>query len=415
MGFCLCLLFYANVAGKWEMDMVTAKVQGCIEKCKSDSSINEKHLETARNAAKIIKSGTIPEELQDWIWGNCHFQMVRQLRFDLERDPQLPDRIEDDVPRLAREACHCKCKQTSLAVVTSTPTTVDPPKSITEYLRCAGECSRNRSAITAEDHSHAISRLSQCGVVGLRDLFDPALLEQLREAWESWKTKETFSGFSMEKMRNWGSLRGDREEIWLPFTKPFSDPRLIRNPKLVRLLEAGLDVARGERAVLDYATVINSESGVAITQDIHTDVALPRSHLELHLPLADVTQAKGPTLFCPCTHSYHQKWRHFTDGHTVYQRFGLDGRCEHQPETHFNATSTFGEATLYDSSLFHKGLANRSPGDRPVLVIAFAASMREVALRNHEGDLATSFPVAHSELQKFRRHGVQSHGAHGEL
>ena len=37
--------------------------------------------------------------------------------------------------------------------------------------------------------------------------------------------------------------------------------------------------------------------------------------------------------------------------------------CERFPNTHYDATSTFGEVKLYDSAMFHRGLANTGEMD----------------------------------------------------
>jgi len=76
--------------------------------------------------------------------------------------------------------------------------------------------------------------------------------------------------------------------------------------------------------------------------------------------------------------------------------------CEQYGNTHYDATTSFGDVTLYDAALYHKGLANTASTDRPVLALAFAASEMEATKRNYKGSLASDFPKADEELQKWK-------------
>merc|ERR1711933_656988 len=57
----------------------------------------------------------------------------------------------------------------------------------------------------------------------------------------------------------------------------------------------------GPNAVFDHMSVISAQAGIK-AQDLHSDVGRARRHLEVHVPLADVTESMGPTLFCPASH-----------------------------------------------------------------------------------------------------------------
>ena len=76
--------------------------------------------------------------------------------------------------------------------------------------------------------------------------------------------------------------------------------------------------------------------------------------------------------------------------------------CERFPNTHYDATSRLGEVKLYDSAMFHRGLANTGTVDRPILVLAFAASAKEATQRNYTGHHTTELLTAGQEAEKFR-------------
>ena len=127
-----------------------------------------------------------------------------------------------------------------------------------------------------------------------------------------------------------------------------------------------------------------------------------RRHLELHLPLTQVPLTMGPTRFCPCTHHLARPGPGAAK-RTVLQRFGLGKLCELNRETRYDATTRLGEATVYDASIFHKGMANNATTSKPVVVVAFAASPQARTDRNYTGHLAGSFPGAVGAVDRFRR------------
>merc|ERR1712151_751908 len=86
-------------------------------------------------------------------------------------------------------------------------------------------------------------------------------------------------------------------ELFLPFDQNLPDP-----------LSDGITTAIlakyiGEPFSLDYVSVLNARAGVAGAQELHSDVPFfPRTSLSVHTVLEDITDAMGPTMFCPCTH-----------------------------------------------------------------------------------------------------------------
>ena len=151
---------------------------------------------------------------------------------------------------------------------------------------------------------------------------------------------------------------------------------------------------------MDHVTAIVSKHGVTEAQALHGDVGHLARHVEVHIPLQDVSLAMGPTLFCPCT---QQDSTNTTPTASVVQKvFALGAKCEEFENTHYRAVSQLGDVTLYDASVRHKGLANTADVDRPVLVLAFASSLRQADERNYHDNLMGRLPVAGREMFKFR-------------
>ena len=120
-------------------------------------------------------------------------------------------------------------------------------------------------------------------------------------------------------------------------------------------------------------------------------------HLELHIPLCKVTLPMGPTRFCPCTHNHRQ-------------RPVLRKACEEFANTHYDANSNLGELTLYDGAVVHRGLANAAAEDRPVLVLAFAASLDSAQTRGYIDHLEEKLPRAYDEAIKYIMEFMEQHG-----
>jgi len=137
----------------------------------------------------------------------------------------------------------------------------------------------------------------------------------------------------------------------------------------------------------------------------------------VHIPLVNVSHTLGPTRVCPCTHGdfttldqdvFKQKRVLLKNLYVKSAGGGREYTCERFGNTHYNATSKFGDIKLYDASLFHRGLANTGSEDRPMVVLAFGASAHEVAQRQYakQGNLKQRSPKLLArmaeEAEKFR-------------
>jgi len=271
-----------------------------------------------------------------------------------------------------------------------------PPADVQEYLQCAIECSPGVPLDLSDGHAAVLSRLHRCGVVHLHNLFPVLLLKEMSEAVEQLRGGQ-YASMGYDDLHDVATLRGGRVEIWLPHVAPFNDETLIQTP--LRHLIDGYFGGSGGLSVLQYATTIISKHGVTEDQELHSDVPQRGRHLELHIPLVDVTLEMGPTRMCPCTHG-SQVPGSLLDHKEI--RESLGELSEEFNSTHYDAVTQLGHISIYDGAIQHKGLANRAQLDRPVVVFSFASSHEVEVLRNHTGHLPSRLPIAARELNKFK-------------
>ena len=306
-----------------------------------------------------------------------------------------------------------------------------------EYLEWAIRCSPGPSLTLSQGHAEALSTLASCGVVHLRDVFPVKLLNDLAAAVAQLRQQGSFGGIDLSHLDDIGALRAGREQIWLPFMPPFSSHELLMALPLQKLIKAYFDEhsgqAGGRRTVLQHATSIVAKATVAKDQELHTDgeppcplaslritaspspssVKHPGRHLELHIPLKAVSANMGPTRMCPCSHGGHLNVDGKNATEVRLKRLLVrklhskvtaedEDTCERFSNTHYDVTSQLGEVKMYDSAMFHRGLANTGSVDRPIIVLAFASSIEEATERNYTGHLESELDTAKQEMNKFR-------------
>lgn len=243
---------------------------------------------------------------------------------------------------------------------------------VTNAKQCAGAGFRTASEI--------VTALEQCGVVHLENAVPGDILGQVQKACSS------IRGNSQEDSRrtDFGNLRGGRLETWVPFQPPFNDTRLLQVPGVMSAIKSYL----GPEAVLDHVSVITAAGKPAMDpQKLHADVGLVRQHLEVHIPLVDISAQMGPTVFCPASHGLAQKGRAgWTSGVeralsswylTPIARCGQDASISYAPPL------KMGQMTIYDANVFHGGTANRAGVERPVLQLSYSMSPSATAERDY--------------------------------
>ncbi|CAE8604323.1 unnamed protein product [Polarella glacialis] len=276
-----------------------------------------------------------------------------------------------------------------------------PPEGLVEYAQCAARCQQNSTFDANATDEEVQAALTRCGVVHLRGALEPQLLQVVRSAWAELRTGGSFSGFKPEDLLDGSHVRAKRDEVWLPFVEPFNNPGLLSISRVSSLLSEYL----GAKPLLDHVTVISAAPGRVQEQVLHGDVIRGRSHIEVHVPLEPVSQEMGPTRFCPCTQNllHHDT----AAGRTVYRHFGLQRHCSIWKNLFYDFLPVLGDVTVYDSSVFHAGLANTATTERPVLCLAYVASKELLSERNYTSGIlqsksAEARELAMREVRKFR-------------
>jgi ectoine hydroxylase-related dioxygenase (phytanoyl-CoA dioxygenase family) len=166
----------------------------------------------------------------------------------------------------------------------------------------------------------------------------------------------------------------------------------------------------GPNVVLDHVSVITASGAAKTPQSLHADVGFVGEHVEVHLPLVDMTADMGPTLFCPASHGLAQRGK---AGMTSGVERALDmwyltqgARCGTTSETSYAPALKMGQATIYDANVFHGGTANHAGKDRPVLQLSFSRSPQSRDERNYTrntfNDNKEAREAVLKEIQAFR-------------
>lgn len=218
--------------------------------------------------------------------------------------------------------------------------------------------------------SEVVTALTLCGVAHVSiGLFDVEFLQQLLDSYKMFRRGSS----PMERVDR-GRLRAGREEFWPPFQWPFNASQLLRPSWLKSLMQEYL----GTDATFDYMTVLVAPAAGRESQDMHQDTQEMQRHVEIHVPLVDITPEMGPTVFCPGSQGIMQcsdaiKWYFF------------DLNCSGDSSLSYALPLRVGQVTLYDGTVFHGGSANLGQVDRPVLQLSWAANEESATRRNYAG------------------------------
>lgn len=277
----------------------------------------------------------------------------------------------EDQQSLIMEKCMWRCRvskksKEELGDVPPIDSYSELPARLQEYHQAVAKC------VTAGTRTlnETISALSLCGVAHLDSgLFNVELLQQVLLAYKALTQNSTQTLDRVDRRH----LRAGREEFWPPFEWPFNASSLLRPSWLTSLMREYL----GTDAMLDHMTVLVAPATKSPqAQDMHQDTGQLRRYVEIHVPLADITKAMGPTRFCPGSHGMMQcsnaiKW------------YFLYCNCSEEPSLSYALPLHSGQVTLYDGTVFHGGTANSAGVDRPVLQLSWAADKDSVEERNY--------------------------------
>lgn len=236
-----------------------------------------------------------------------------------------------------------------------------------ELQQCASQCAKRGVSVAAADPNAAelaVGTLKRCGVVQLENAFDPELLDRVQRGIDSLygQTK------SYTKLLDQEQLHDGRHQVYLPFASPFKSRQALGISDLVFsvLSEYFQDMKFG----IDHVSVLTSSSGSG-NQTLHPDVPYFKGlTVSVHTALRDITMDMGPTYFCPCTGEALERseWPA-----SAAIKMSILKRKECIASSFVPSLTRRGTITIYDGAMFHKGLANGSDKDRPVLKLEVGA------------------------------------------
>lgn len=265
------------------------------------------------------------------------------------------------------------------------------PQQITDYVSCATGCRQDLTRLASgkvPTPDEAAGILRRCGVVHVQ-ASDADFVTEVRNRYEDMRKGRY--GPSIDKLMDLKNppLRSGREEIWVPYEQPFSRfTEILADPVLAEVVSTFFNHST---VVVDHVNVINAPGGsVTERQSLHSDIGIPGKHLEIHLGLATGGLAPlemGPPRFCPCTNNRVD----LRDPHerTIRRYFGGNQFCTQNEELNWvlhkgvAVRNSNPWVVIYDADVYHQGLENVSPRDRPVMVIALTSTLAEVHERNY--------------------------------
>lgn len=262
---------------------------------------------------------------------------------------------------------------------------------VRKHLRCAEKCaSQARLTVLVgaewkDSVERAVSLLEECGLVHLVGTVWPdGSFERWRDAVALLKAAPLAKQAELSK-----KVRAQRTEMFLPMDAS------LPNPLAEGMVPAVLTKYVGGAVSLDYVSVLDAKAGVADTQLLHYDVPFfPRTSLSAHTALEEITEAMGPTIFCPCTHSvtgwdrnppaeFEEAVRLASALRSAIRSTGSAAERRCLGAVYLPKSLPAGTVTLYDGALLHAGLANVASRDRLVFNVNYAAPPGYEVVRNY--------------------------------
>lgn len=266
------------------------------------------------------------------------------------------------------------------------------PPDVLEYLDHASHCAKGG----LHQLQDAPKGLELCGTVHLdKGAIDADLVASVSTAFEELRKDSTKYAARVDS----GHVRAGREEFWPPCTWPFNSSDLLQPPALMPILRSYL----GPNVVFDHISIINAKaSDRPQPQELHSDVGRVRRHVEVHLPLVDVSEDKGPTMFCPASQGRAleagRQERTGSEFAVEWWYLSPGKKCADNETLSYKQTLKMGQVTIYDANVFHAGTANRAKTDRPIMQLSWAADTTVREERNYFGDAFKRDDVARKQL-----------------
>ncbi|EGD83458.1 hypothetical protein PTSG_04065 [Salpingoeca rosetta] len=223
--------------------------------------------------------------------------------------------------------------------------------------------------LTAATARRIFLLLRICGVVALREVMQPAVLDRIYNAY-----KDDFARFQSDLQRRSDSTNGewtdaaerstDRYEVKFPLRYPYTDDAFTAN----RVIIAAAKLVMNNKIEIDTFSTVTSLPNAPV-QPWHGDVGplfhwqaaqypLPPQGVVVVLPLGiPVNATNGPTEFMTGSHipMGPDFWR----------------KRLHDPITPVHRLDTdVGSAVLFDIRVFHRGTGNPSPHPRPIVYMS---------------------------------------------
>lgn len=205
--------------------------------------------------------------------------------------------------------------------------------------------------MTAEPRNDAADTLVKQGCVRFEHLFDPALIDALRDEYQ-----RQFPDVEANPPDDLKKVGERRLQLAVRLSGPFLSPALYANPALLAFAAAAL----GEDLLIDSLAVVTALPGAA-PQHLHRDhldlfaeVPLARAlvgsyAITVAIPLVDLTPATGTTKLFLGSH------RGKLDEDAFDLPYGARGDCY-----------------AMDYRLWHRGTDNLSAAERPIIYLVYA-------------------------------------------
>ena len=230
--------------------------------------------------------------------------------------------------------------------------------------------------LSSERLEHARRLLRLCGVVILENLYEEPLIADLHASQSyllekflaSLEKNPTLTNSTTSEQRSPG-----RYELLSPMEYPFTSPRLLRNPLLLPLIQKTLSTSRIE---IDTHSSVTS-LGHTPEQHWHRDAGflhhesvqeqLPPHGLVVFVPLIDIDDEMGPTMFLTGSHIKCET-AEFVQVPVSDVRYVME--CPFAGPV-VQASAPKGSAIVFDLRTLHRGLANQRDARRPQLYLTF--------------------------------------------